>query len=124
MIEHHYYKFLLRIDGRPLEKFNIFNGYGRNGKGFIDDLALATVGHYGMIGNNNMLFDENNNNNNGYSANNEKNAFGEPLRSIGVPRIPSKLLEQAEREYRRRWKLGGTRKRKVSRRRTLKKHGK
>ena len=75
---------------------------------------------------NNILFEENNKNknNNGYSANNEKNVFGEPLRSLGVPRIPSKLLEQAEREYRRRWKLGGTRKRKVSRRRTLKKHGK
>ncbi len=75
---------------------------------------------------NNMLFNENkkNNNNNGYIANNEKNAFGEPLRSLGVPRMPSKLLEQAEREYRRRWRIGGTRKRKVSRRRTLKKHGK
>jgi len=45
------------IDGRPLEKFNIFNGYGRNGKGFIDDLALTTVGNYGMIGNNNILFE-------------------------------------------------------------------
>ena len=60
------------IDGRPLEKFNIFNGYGRNGKGFIDDLALATVGHYGMIGNNNMLFESSKMGSNPEKANMDK----------------------------------------------------
>ncbi len=77
---------------------------------------------------NNILFEENdknnNNNQNGYSANNEKNVFGDSFRSMGVPRFPSKLLKQADREYRRRWRIGGTRKHKVSHRRTLKKYGK
>ena len=45
------------LDGRALEKFFIFNGEGRNGKGFINDLFLLALGNYGMIGNNAILFE-------------------------------------------------------------------
>lgn len=45
------------IDGRPLEKFNVFNGCGRNGKGLINDLLLCMLGPYGIIGNSSLLFE-------------------------------------------------------------------
>jgi len=45
------------LDGKNLEKFNIFSGCGRNGKGLIDDLALKTIGRYGMIANSSILFE-------------------------------------------------------------------
>jgi hypothetical protein len=45
------------IDGRCTEKFIIFNGSGGNGKGVINDIMLAMLGSYGMIGNNGMLFE-------------------------------------------------------------------
>ena len=45
------------IDGRCAEKFIIFNGSGGNGKGVINDIMLAMLGSYGMIGNNGMLFE-------------------------------------------------------------------
>lgn len=45
------------IDGRCLEKFIIFNGGGRNGKGMINDLLLHALGNYGIISNNNLLFE-------------------------------------------------------------------
>jgi len=45
------------IDGRCIEKFVIYNGGGGNGKGVIDDIMLAMLGSYGMLGNNNLLFE-------------------------------------------------------------------
>lgn len=45
------------IDGRCLEKFNIFNGGGRNGKGMMNDLFLYALGNYAMIANNGILFE-------------------------------------------------------------------
>lgn len=47
------------IDGKCIEKFIIFNGEGGNGKGVIDDLLLASLGQYAMIGNNSILFETN-----------------------------------------------------------------
>jgi phage/plasmid-associated DNA primase len=46
------------IDGRCIEKFIIFNGYGGNGKGVINDIMLKMLGSYGLIGNNNLLFEK------------------------------------------------------------------
>jgi len=45
------------LDGRCLERFIIFNGNGRNGKGMMNDLLLCALGNYGMICNNNLLFE-------------------------------------------------------------------
>jgi phage/plasmid-associated DNA primase len=47
------------LEGRCLEKANIFNGGGRNGKGCIDDLAIESFGDYAMEGNNAILFEKN-----------------------------------------------------------------
>jgi phage/plasmid-associated DNA primase len=47
------------MSGKCIEKFIIMNGRGGNGKGMIDDLLLAALGNYGMIGNNSILFETN-----------------------------------------------------------------
>ncbi len=47
------------IDGRCLEKLILFDGFGGNGKGLINDIALKTFGNYGLIGNNALLFETN-----------------------------------------------------------------
>ena len=47
------------LEGRCLERFILFSGTGRNGKGLINDLYLKTLGDYGMIGNNVILFEKN-----------------------------------------------------------------
>ena len=47
------------LEGRCLEKFNVFNGGGRNGKGLINDLWLRALGNYGLIANNAILFEKN-----------------------------------------------------------------
>jgi hypothetical protein len=60
------------IDGRCFEKFTIFNGVGRNGKGLLDDLLLATVGYYGIIGNNSILFESSKTGSNPEKANIDK----------------------------------------------------
>jgi phage/plasmid-associated DNA primase len=46
------------LEGRALEKFIIFNGYGRNGKGLIDDLLLLALGNHGINANNSLLFEK------------------------------------------------------------------
>ncbi len=46
------------LDGKPLEKFLILNGEGRNGKGLFDDLLLKALGNYGLIGNCALLFEK------------------------------------------------------------------
>ena len=45
------------LEGRCLEKCIILNGNGRNGKGMINDILLAALGSYGLIGNNAILFE-------------------------------------------------------------------
>ena len=46
------------LNGQALEKFIVFNGQGRNGKGMMNDLLLCALGtEYGMICNNNLLFE-------------------------------------------------------------------
>ena len=45
------------IDGRCLEKIIILNGPGGNGKGLLNDLMIAVLGNYSMIGNNAILFE-------------------------------------------------------------------
>lgn len=47
------------LEGACLEKFIVFNGSGRNGKGLIDDFYLKALGNYGMMGNNAILFEKN-----------------------------------------------------------------
>jgi phage/plasmid-associated DNA primase len=63
------------IDGRCLEKFIIFNGNGRNGKGLIDDLFLLLLGDYGMIGNNSILFENSKTGSNPEKANIHKKRY-------------------------------------------------
>lgn len=46
------------LEGRPLEKFIVFNGEGGNGKGFLDDLFLMSIGNYGMSGNGSLIFEK------------------------------------------------------------------
>lgn len=46
------------LEGKCLERFIIFNGEGRNGKGLINDLYLTGLGEYGYIANNAMLFEK------------------------------------------------------------------
>lgn len=46
------------LEGKCLEKFIVFNGDGRNGKGMLNDLFLEALGEYGMIGNNSILFEK------------------------------------------------------------------
>ncbi len=46
------------LDGKPLEKFIILNGGGRNGKGLFNDLFLKALGNYGLIGNCALLFEK------------------------------------------------------------------
>jgi hypothetical protein len=46
------------LDGKCLEKFIIFNGSGRNGKGLINDILLTMLGNIGLIGNNAILFEK------------------------------------------------------------------
>ena len=45
------------LEGKALEKFIIFNGDGRNGKGVLNDIYLLALGGYAMIANNSMLFE-------------------------------------------------------------------
>ena len=69
------------IDGRCLEKFNIFNGGGRNGKGMMNDLFLYAMGNYAMIGNNGILFESSKTGSNPEKANLHKKrlvVFREP----------------------------------------------
>lgn len=46
------------LEGRCLEKFIVFNGGGRNGKGLIDDLLLIALGYYGISANSSILFEK------------------------------------------------------------------
>jgi hypothetical protein len=57
------------LDGRCLEKFVIFNGGGRNGKGVIDDLMLIALGNYGLSGCNSLLFEKSKTGSNPQKAN-------------------------------------------------------
>lgn len=45
--------------GECLQKFIIFNGKGRNGKGVLDDLLLSALGNYGILANSSLLFEKN-----------------------------------------------------------------
>ena len=53
------YKHILctSLEGRPLEKFIIFNAPGRNGKGLIDDMLIKALGSYAFCANNSILFE-------------------------------------------------------------------
>jgi len=57
------------LDGRCLEKFIIANGTGGNSKGMLNDLCLAAVGNYGLLGNNSILFETNKTGSNPEKAN-------------------------------------------------------
>jgi phage/plasmid-associated DNA primase len=46
------------LEGRCLEKFTMFTGNGRNGKGLSDDLALKAYGNYGVQINCSVLFEQ------------------------------------------------------------------
>lgn len=47
------------LEGRCLERFCVFNGCGRNGKGVINDLYMRALGRgYSMIANNSILFEK------------------------------------------------------------------
>jgi hypothetical protein len=53
------YKHILctSLEGRPLEKFIVFNARGRNGKGLIDDMLIKALGSYAFCANNSILFE-------------------------------------------------------------------
>ncbi len=63
------------LEGQCLEKFIIFNGDGRNGKGLIDDLLLHALGNYGISANNSILFEKNKTGSNPEKANLHKKRF-------------------------------------------------
>jgi phage/plasmid-associated DNA primase len=65
------YKLLLSssLEGRCLEKFIVFNGGGRNGKGLIDDMLLIALGKYAITANNSLLFEKNKTGSNPEKAN-------------------------------------------------------
>ncbi len=46
------------LEGRCLEKINIFSGTGGNGKGLTDDMLIIMFGNYGIIANNAILFEK------------------------------------------------------------------
>ena len=60
------------LEGRCLEKFVVSSGSGRNGKGLLNDLALASMGNYGLIANNAILFELNKTGSNPEKANIDK----------------------------------------------------
>ena len=60
------------LEGRCLEKFVVSSGNGRNGKGLLNDLALASMGNYGLIANNAILFELNKTGSNPEKANIDK----------------------------------------------------
>lgn len=45
------------LEGRCLEKFIVFNGKGRNGKGAIDELLVMCLGNYALYANSAILFE-------------------------------------------------------------------
>ena len=45
------------LEGRCLEKFIVFNGSGRNGKGAIDEFLIESLGQHAMFGNSAILFE-------------------------------------------------------------------
>jgi phage/plasmid-associated DNA primase len=45
------------LEGRCLEKFIVFNGNGRNGKGLTDEFVIMALGSYAMYANNAILFE-------------------------------------------------------------------
>lgn len=47
------------LEGRAVEKLFLFNGGGRNGKGFVNDVYLKSLGTYGFIANSAILFEKN-----------------------------------------------------------------
>lgn len=63
------------LEGRCLEKFIIFNGDGRNGKGLIDDMFLIALGHYGFSANNSLLFEKSKTGSNPEKVNLHKKRF-------------------------------------------------
>ena len=69
--EKNLYKLLLSstLEGRCLEKFIVFNGNGRNGKGLIDDMLLNALGKYAITANNSLLFEKNKTGSNPEKAN-------------------------------------------------------
>jgi phage/plasmid-associated DNA primase len=46
------------LEGRCLEKFIIWNGHGRNGKGLINDLLCIAFGNYVYVAPNQILFEK------------------------------------------------------------------
>jgi phage/plasmid-associated DNA primase len=69
--ERNLYKLLLSstLEGRCLEKFIVFNGNGRNGKGLIDDMLLNALGNFAITANNSLLFEKNKTGSNPEKAN-------------------------------------------------------
>jgi hypothetical protein len=63
------------LEGRALEKFIIFQGEGRNGKGLLDDLFLLSLGMYGFGGNSSILFEKNKTGANPEKANLDKKRY-------------------------------------------------
>ena len=63
------------LEGRCLEKFIVFCGNGRNGKGLIDDLYLHALGDYGFSANNSLLFTKSTMGSNPEKANLNKKRF-------------------------------------------------
>lgn len=63
------------LQGMPLEKFVLFTGFGRNGKGLTDEFMLHALGDYGIQGNNSILFESSKTGSNPELANLDKKRF-------------------------------------------------
>ena len=60
------------LEGRTLEKFIVFNGSGRNGKGLLNDILLKALGNHAYVLKNTVLTSETKNGPNPELANLEK----------------------------------------------------
>lgn len=63
------------LEGRNLEKFIVFNGFGRNGKGLTDEFVIFALGNYAMFANNSILFETAKTGSNPELANLDKKRF-------------------------------------------------
>jgi phage/plasmid-associated DNA primase len=63
------------LEGRCLEKFIVFNGNGRNGKGLTDEFVIMALGSYALYANSSILFETSKTGSNPELANLDKKRF-------------------------------------------------
>lgn len=87
--------FATTLEGRPLERFIVMNGSGRNGKGCINDILLLALGNYGILANESILFEKSRTGSNPEKANLHKKRmvlFREPAEKSKFENSVIKIL--------------------------------